>query len=273
MSAAALVLMLLTVGLLITPSAFHRIAEDGQSTGRVHGLTGYFAAVALLPFAVALGLDLTLTLERAWGDRAAGMAAGIGFAAAAAAGWYGAGYLMRRTQGATERGMATARREMRETAPLHALIEQMLTEARVILPGAQALLGFQLVIVLSSAFEKLSNDARILHGVALMAVALAIVLLITPAALHRIVWSGEESHALLRLGGRVTVLALLPLALGMACDAFVVLTRMTGTTAVAAVTAFVILLALLALWYGWPLAARRREQRQAPTTQVLREAK
>ena len=37
-----------------------------------------------------------------------------------------------------------AHRAVRETAPLHARIEQMLTEARVILPGAQALLGFQL---------------------------------------------------------------------------------------------------------------------------------
>jgi hypothetical protein len=53
------------------------------------GITGWFAALALLPFAVALGLDLTLTLERAWGQRAAAMTAGILFTSAAAAGWYG----------------------------------------------------------------------------------------------------------------------------------------------------------------------------------------
>jgi hypothetical protein len=116
----------------------------------------------MLPFAAALGLDLTLTLERAWGHRAAGLAAGIGLAAAAAAGWYGAGYFMRRTQGATERAKADTRRGTREPAPLHARIEQMLTEARVILPGAQALLGFQLVIVLSNAFEKLPDHTRLL---------------------------------------------------------------------------------------------------------------
>ena len=49
---------------------------------------------------------------------------------------------------------------MRETAPLHSRIEQMLTEARVILPGAQALLGFQLAIVLTDTFEKLPNRAE-----------------------------------------------------------------------------------------------------------------
>ena len=65
MSALALMLILLTIGLLVAPSTFHRIAQDGQSTGRTHGLVGCFTTLALLPLAAALGLDLTLTLERA----------------------------------------------------------------------------------------------------------------------------------------------------------------------------------------------------------------
>ena len=142
MSALALMLMLLTIGLLVAPSTFHRISQDGQSTGRTHGLIGCFATLALLPLAAALGLDLTLTLERAWGQRAAAAAAGILFAAAAAAGWYGVGLYMRRTEGAAERGKTAAEHGQRVDAPLHVRVEQMLTEARVILPGAQALLGF-----------------------------------------------------------------------------------------------------------------------------------
>ena len=49
MNAVALALMLLTICLLVAPSAFHRISQDGQSTGPVHSLTGYFAALALSP--------------------------------------------------------------------------------------------------------------------------------------------------------------------------------------------------------------------------------
>ena len=256
MSAGALVLMLLTVGLLIAPSAFHRISQDGQSTGRMHSLTGCFAALALLPFAVALGLDLTLILGRAWGQWAAGAAAGILFAFTAAAGWYGAGLYMRRTQGAREREKAAVDRDKSEHAPLHARIDQMLTEARVILPGAQALFGFQLVIVLSSTFEKLPAEFRLIHGIALLAVALAVVLLITPAALHRIVWAGEDCETLLRTGGHITILALLPLALGMAGDAYVVLARITGRTSGAAIAASIVLLVLLGFWYAWPVADR-----------------
>ena len=50
-----------------------------------------------------------------------------------------------------------------EHTSLETKIEQMLTEARVILPGAQALLGFQLVITFSDAFEKLSFTSKVVH--------------------------------------------------------------------------------------------------------------
>jgi Family of unknown function (DUF6328) len=272
MSALALAFMLITVGLLIAPATFHRIAEDGQSTRRMHRMTGYFAALALLPFAAALGLDLTLTLERAWGNRAAGAAAGILFATVAAAGWYGVGFYMRLKDSATERGEASGYRGWHESAPLHARIEQMLTEARVILPGAQALLGFQLVIVLSSTFEKLQVTSRALHGFALLAVALAVVLLITPAALHRIVWAGEDSDAFLRIGGRITGLALLPLALGMSGDGYVVLARITGVAYGAAIASIATLLVLLGLWFAWPLANRMLCQHRTPASHELHDA-
>ena len=41
--------------------------------------------------------------------------------------------------------------------PLTIRIEHMLTEARVVLPGAQALFGFQLSIVLTRSFAELSS--------------------------------------------------------------------------------------------------------------------
>jgi len=50
--------------------------------------------------------------------------------------------------------MTERQRDERPETPLHVRIEQMLTEARVILPGAQAIFGFQLSVVLTQAFEK-----------------------------------------------------------------------------------------------------------------------
>jgi hypothetical protein len=254
----ALGLMLLTTGLLIAPSAFHRIAERGESTGRTQTLTGRCAAAALLPFAVALGLDMAIALKRAFGGTWASEAAGISFAGLALVAWYGMGEIMKHQQGAAERGKANVERDAHETAPLHARIEQMLTEARVILPGAQALLGFQLVIVLTSAFEKLPETSRLVHGVALLFVALTIILLITPAALHRIVWAGEDSEALLRTGGRLTLAALVPLAFGMTGDAYVVFARIADSSALGMAAALVVVGTLLGLWFAWPVTLQRR---------------
>ena len=189
-------LMLLATGLLIAPSAFHRIAENGASTGRIHALTGRLAAAALLPFAATLGPDLTIALELARGGPWLGGIAGVGAALLALTAWYGMGEAMKQQEGAAERRKAEAERGKCETAPLHARIEQMLTEARVLLPGAQALLGFQLIIILTSAFEKLPEASRLLHGASLLCVALAVILLVTPPALHRIIWAGEDSEGL-----------------------------------------------------------------------------
>jgi hypothetical protein len=253
----ALGLMLLTVGLLIAPSAFHRIAEGGESTGRTHRWTGRCAAAALSPFAAALGLDLAIAMERLLGSVWGGLSMGLCIALVTLATWYGMGEVMKQRMGAPERRKAETERGAREAAPLHARIEQMLTEARVILPGAQALLGFQLVIVLTSAFETLPGTSRLVHGAALTCVALTVILLITPAALHRIVWAGEDSEALLRHGGRLTMAALVPLALGMTGDAHVVFARISGSQTFGAAAAAAVLVALFGLWFAWPIAVHR----------------
>jgi Family of unknown function (DUF6328) len=76
--------------------------------------------------------------------------------------------------------------------PLHKKIDQMLTEGRVILPGAQAMLGFQFVVMLTKAFSELPAVDRTVHLIALMCVALAIILLIAPAAIHRLTFDGKD---------------------------------------------------------------------------------
>ena len=72
-------------------------------------------------------------------------------------------------------------------------IEQLLTEARVIIPGAQALLGFQFVVIFVRSFAELPEWVKMTHAIALAAIALSVVLLMTPAALHRIAYDGENS--------------------------------------------------------------------------------
>jgi hypothetical protein len=55
-------------------------------------------------------------------------------------------------------------------------------EARMVLPGVQAVLGFQLVALFNQRFELLSPAEQVLHLAAFLLVALAMGLLMTPAA-------------------------------------------------------------------------------------------
>ena len=77
-----------------------------------------------------------------------------------------------------------------ERTPLHQKIKQMLHEAWVVLPGATGILGFQLMITTTAAFKALEPGIRLLHFVALALIASTLVLLLTPAAIHRKAFGG-----------------------------------------------------------------------------------
>jgi ketosteroid isomerase-like protein len=75
----------------------------------------------------------------------------------------------------------------------------MLTEARVIIPGGQSLLGFQFVYTFTRSFKELPLSIQYLHAAGLCAVALSVLLLMTPAALHRIAFHGEDDASFFKI--------------------------------------------------------------------------
>jgi hypothetical protein len=252
LDAVAIVLMVTTLGLLIAPSMQHRIVEQGRTTARIFDVTGTMAGAALLPFAISLGIDHYAVFERLFGP-AAGYVAGAVFVSLALTFWYGLEYLTRRVKEAP-----MPKLEPQEPTPISTKIEEMLTEARVVLPGAQALLGFQLAVTLTHAFEELPFSSKLVHAAALILVALAVILLIAPAAFHRIAFSGEDSEEFHRIGSWFIVAATVPLAGGIAGDVYVVIAKIGETHFLGLAAAIVVLIVLMMLWYVQPFWLRRR---------------
>src|SRR5262249_27239404 len=147
--------------------------------------------------------------------RDAGAVAAVLTAVVGIVAWQCWGMFLRRKAAPTPR---RCRLMQRTRTNLHDRIDYVLTESRVMLPGAQALLGFQLLVPLTKAFETLPESAQSVHFVALSFVALAVVLLIAPAAVHRIAFQGGDDERFLRLASRVVTSALVPLALGVASE-------------------------------------------------------
>jgi hypothetical protein len=83
------------------------------------------------------------------------------------------------------------------------------------------------------------------------------VLLIAPAAMHRVAFGGDDDPRFLRVASRVVTAALLPLALGLGCESYVAMRKLFDSDTVAVVAAVASSSALLALWFVVPLAMRR----------------
>jgi hypothetical protein len=128
-SGLGLGLVIASLGLLVVPSMIHQIAEYGRSTARLVRTTNAFAGLGLVPLTAGLGLSAYVVLERHFG-LGAGLAGGLGLACLAGFGWFGLELLM----GSQTKGLPV----QASRTPLSIRIEQLLTEARVIIPGAQA---------------------------------------------------------------------------------------------------------------------------------------
>ena len=254
---AALALTLVVLASVIAPSAFHRIAESGEDSGRLHRFTNVMAAFALLPFAVSFGLDLFIATDRVHGP-AIGIAASALVFGVALFFWYGLEFWRRRKVGRRERAMVQRQSERREKTPLETKIEQMLIEARVILPGAQALLGFQLAIVVTSSFDRLGASSKLVHLGGLCLVTLAVILLMTPAAYHRLVYAGENSEEFYRMGSLVVTAATVPLALGISADVYVVVAKIAESGPIALLFTGAVAVGFFGLWHVYPLLLRAR---------------
>src|SRR5690348_9471881 len=76
-------------------------------------------------------------------------------------------------------------------------------EARMVLPGIQALFGFQLIAVFNQRFSELSSQAQLLHLTSIGFVTLSIALVMAPAAYDRIAERGWASRHFITLTSRL----------------------------------------------------------------------
>ena len=126
----------------------------------------------------------------------------------------------------------------------------------MVLPGIQALFGFQLIAVLNPLFfERLDVSQQRLHLAAIGLVALAIGLIMAPAAYHRQTGPHEVSETFVTLAGRLVLWSLGPLALGICLDFYLVGFVILQSQWVALLAAG-LLLVFAALWWALPHSRR-----------------
>ena len=141
----------------------------------------------------------------------------------------------------------------REELSLSKAAQFLLDECRMVLPGIQALFGFQLIAVFSPGFgEKLSAAEQAIHLGAITLAAMAIALIMTPAALHRQSGGRHVSGRFVRLSTRLLLWSMVPLASSICLDFYLIARVILGGSAAAALIAVTLFGVFMLFWFIVP---------------------
>ena len=141
--------------------------------------------------------------------------------------------------------------EDRERLPLYRAVGYIIDESRMVLPGIQALFGFQLIAVFSDRFATLSPHEQQLHFISIALVVLATGLIMTPAAYHRHQESREVTQSFIVISTRLLLLGMVPLAVALALDVYLI-GQLILSPDLARSVAWGLLGLLVFLWFVFP---------------------
>ena len=246
----AALLSVVSLAFAMSPAAVHQLRFHGQSNRAFERFVARIVTPALLPLIMAAAIDLFIVADVIVSTLRAVVLAMT--TCIATLGALGALYWMRRRNDEHFK----AENDM-EQDDLSENISNLLREARVAIPGAQALLGFQFTIVLTRTFGELPKPLQRLHLAAFVLTLLSLLLLLAPAIYHRIAERGEISEHFFRVGSRLLLAGMAPLPVAIACELYIVATRIVSTPW-PMVFAFAFVVTTFLLWYGVGLAQRER---------------
>ncbi|MFL6660260.1 MAG: DUF6328 family protein [Massilia sp.] len=144
-----------------------------------------------------------------------------------------------------------------QTLGLKDEMHMILEEARMVLPGIQALIGFQTIAVFNQRFTELPGYAVAVHLAALALLAISAALAMTPAALNRLTHPHGFTRRDVARSSMFLTWGMLALMLAFALDGFVVLYTATEIGWLAVAGGCATLLGFAVLWFVFPLGARR----------------
>ena len=148
------------------------------------------------------------------------------------------------------------RPDVPQKEPLSEVASHLLEECRMVLPGIQALFGFQLMAVFNAKFWDLIYFHRVLHLMAIGLVAIAVALVMTPAAYHRLALQNSVSQFLIDFSSRLLLYSMFPLMLGMCLDFYLISTMILSNVWWGVGLSLVLMGVFGSLWFVLPYLAR-----------------
>ena len=132
-----------------------------------------------------------------------------------------------------------------------------LLETRTVLPGLQTLFGFQLAVIFTEHFgEKLSRTDQLVHFVSLSLVAVAVALVMAPAAYHRQVEPSRASRRFTRIASRCLMASMGVMTFAMTLNFFLIADVVFRDATAAYLSAAGAFVTFGGLWFLFPVVSR-----------------
>jgi fatty acid desaturase len=138
---------------------------------------------------------------------------------------------------------------------------ELLQELRVAITGVQVLFAFLLTVPFTDRFRSLQDSQRRVYFAAVLAAAVSSLLLIAPAANHRLLFREGVKEAMLRAANRLAIAGFTTLALGIGLSLYLV-TTMVYETRTAVLVAIAIGLLTVFAWFVFPRLIKEDEERR-----------
>jgi len=140
-----------------------------------------------------------------------------------------------------------------EKIPLSEAVTHLLEECRMVLPGIQALFGFQLIVVFNPAFsEKLSLTERGFHLTAIGLIVVSIAMVMAPAAYHRQRDPESVSEGFIIIATRLLLYSMFPLMLALGLEFFLIARLITNNVWLSLLLALALVSIFSTLWFLLP---------------------
>ena len=140
-----------------------------------------------------------------------------------------------------------------EDLPLSRAAQLILDESRMLLPGIQALFGFQLIAVFNQTFsEKLTQFEQQLHLLAIGLIVLTTIIIMTPAAYHRQMEVKEVTESFIHMASKLMLISMIPLSISICLDFYLVSSLILKNEPVSLLIAFVSFALFILEWIVIP---------------------
>src|SRR5829696_2229319 len=147
----------------------------------------------------------------------------------------------------------SSERQESKQLPLDKAATLVLDESRMILPGIQALFGFQLIVVFNDAFtEKLSVFEQRLHLLAIALVVITTMIIMTQAVFHRQTGLKHVANEFIHIATRLLLISMFPLATSVCLEFYLISRVILNDVGLSLLFSLGLFALFLFLWIGLP---------------------